>query len=556
MSLHDDILALDAAQYSQRSIAAQLGISKSTVQRHLTSDNDRNRIPGAFVQDMEGRRQFKTVQLANRVTGGDYGSGSYIGGVKGILPPPEFESSWRALDFSQRNIDRLRPNDLIELLANASPDISRAVWDTIQMVDPSHKILCWDVNSKRTKINKRSQKAADALTLSIEQHHGSEGALYAQLTANAFVGGAWFSELILDQDGRIPLNIVAADPMSVRFRAYDDPQEGESYEIGQFQNVKGKGQTWVSIKSPTVIYIPLQKMGSSPYGRPPVAPAIFPALFLLSVLYDLKRVVAQTGYLRYGIKILVDRVKEIEEIVDTDELKEALDLLVEEVQDAWKNQAPDDTYIYPDYVEPEQFEGAISSSSSTVGSADSLIGALERMLVRALKSMPIVMGAAEGVSEANANRQWEMYMAGIKSFQDDLAVMMERHYTTALNAQGLQADVEICFEQVRSSEAYRDAQARLINITAAEKAENLGYIDQDEGAESTYGHPAKVKREGLPQDANIEPTPGDQLPAGEATDGEPATDPGAKSDAAYKATVVILDQYGRPMDRQPLDFSR
>jgi hypothetical protein len=524
------IQELAALQKTQEQIASEVGVSRSTVQRTLRQQSKGPRAPGAFVSDVTGKSR-KSVNLTSRITGTQYNNNTFVGAIQGILPPPEFESSWRSLEFSQKTLERIRPQHLIELLANASPDISRAVWDTIQMVDPGHEIVCWDKNSDRTKKNKRAQRVADELTKRIVTRHGSEAALYAQLTIGAFLRGAWFSEMILDPDGTDALDIVAPDPMSVRFRAKTDPIYGETYEMGQLQQVKGKGVQWVSIESPTVIYIPIQPMPGSPYGRPPVAPAIFPALFLLSVLHDMKRVVAQSGYQRFGIKIILEKLQMAEAIEDTDDMQEALVEITKEIETAWNEQNPDDIYIFPDYVEPQTYDGAINASSSTVGSADSLIGALERMLVRALKSMPIVMGAAEGVSEANANRQWEMYMASIRSFQDDLSTMIETHYTNALNIRGIQADVQYIAQEVRASESYRDAQAQLVRVNVAKQGQDRNWIEQDEAAEFVFGHKATGPRviedtTDTPQEQN--PEPEDSTPSGGGeTDGEP---PVAKGD--------------------------
>jgi hypothetical protein len=515
------IVELDALQKSQRQIAEELGISKSTVQRVLRGvKHPKPRIPGAFVTDVTGKSR-QSVKLARKVSGQSYSNNSWVGAIQGILPPPEYEASWRSLEFSQKTLDSIQPQNLIELLANASPDISRAMWDTIQMVDPGHEIVCWDKNSDRTKQNKRAQRAADTLTQRIISRHGSEAALYAQLTIGAFLRGAWFSELILDPEATEALDIVAPDPMSVRFRSKTDPIYGDTYEMGQLQQVKGRGVQWVSIEAPTVIYIPIQPMPGSPYGRPPVAPAIFPALFLLSVLHDMKRVVAQSGYQRFGIKIILDKLSAAEAIEDTDDMQDAILAITKEIETAWSDQNPDDIYIFPDYVEPQTYEGAISSSSSTVGSAESLIGALERMLVRALKSMPIVMGAAEGVSEANANRQWEMYMASIRSFQDDLSTMMETHYTTALNTRGIQADVQFIPKEVRASEAYRDAQAQLVRVSIAEKSQDRNWMGHDEAAEFITGH----KAIGPQVEQEVKDVPDTDTPdAGGETDGEPPID--------------------------------
>jgi hypothetical protein len=92
---------------------------------------------------------------------------------------------------------------------------------------------------------------------------------------------------------RAPLDIATSDPATVRFQLRDLPDRGPSWVPGKWQDGR-----FVTFDVPNVIYIPLDPEPGSPHGRPMLAPAVFISIFLLGVLHDLRRVIAQQGYPR------------------------------------------------------------------------------------------------------------------------------------------------------------------------------------------------------------------------------------------------------------------
>jgi hypothetical protein len=135
-----------------------------------------------------------------------------------------------------------------------------------------------------------------------------------------------------------------------------------------------------------------------------------------------------------------------------------------------------------------------------MGGSGQMIEALERMATRALKSMPLLMGITDGVSEANANRQWEIHAAGVKTVQHYAETLLGRLLGLALQVQGIVATVKVRYAEVRAAEELREAQTFLLKLKGAVLAERLGYFTADEAAEYATGHgiPETVKADRIP----------------------------------------------------------
>lgn len=112
-------------------------------------------------------------------------------------------------------------------------------------------------------------------------------------------------ELVLDRRGRLPVDVKIHDARLARFKKLDDPLRGPIWQLGRIVD----GQ-WQAITADTVRYIPLDPAPDSPYGRPMVSPAMFTSLFLIGLLHDLRRVVAQQGYPRIDVEVKLDELAE------------------------------------------------------------------------------------------------------------------------------------------------------------------------------------------------------------------------------------------------------
>ena len=189
-------------------------------------------------------------------------------------------------------------------------------------------------------------------------------------------------------------------------------------------------------------------------------------------------------------------------------MQSAMDLAGEQ----FDNLDPDATIVVNDIYSVNLVHAA--TSQGALAHVGSIIQALERMVVRAGKTHPLLMGLTEGASEANANRQWEVYAKGIKVLQHPVENLIAAMLEMGCEAQGVLVKAVPRFAEVRVSEEYRDAQTDQLRLQNAENSERLGYRNHEEASVYAVGH----KPTG---DATAEPTT--ELPS-ESTDEDVVAD--------------------------------
>lgn len=114
------------------------------------------------------------------------------------------------------------------------------------------------------------------------------------------------AELVLDERGRMPLDLAIPDPSSIRFQRKTDSVLGQVWQAGQWRAYK-----FVVLDMPTFTYIPIDPMPGKPYGKPLAAPTLFASLFLLGMLHNLKRVIQQQGYPRLDLSVDIEQLVKI-----------------------------------------------------------------------------------------------------------------------------------------------------------------------------------------------------------------------------------------------------
>ena len=413
-----------------------------------------------------------------------FGGGIYES-LWGVAVRPDREVDWRALNLDDRTLDRIGTADLVQTMADLSPEVSGALWHFIRFCNPG-----WEARALRPGteiVDKIGQMRLDEFLKVLGERYGAVDVVWNMFFSAAFLRGAFFGELVGDERGRLPVDLVAVDPHAAEFRVREDEVLGRVWQLGQTHNGKFK-----ALDTPTVRYVPVDPVpGKPPYGRSLVTPAIFSSLFLLSLLHDLRRVVAQQGYPRLDLEVkLAELMQAIPDDSAGDPTKERewVEEVVAEVAKMYGQLEPDDAYVHTDVVKVNRPVGAVDASS--LGAVDSLIRAIERMAIRGLKTMPLLMGSNEAVSETHANRQWEIHVAGIKALQHLAEQLIEHLLTTALQMQGLRAVVEFRFADLRASEQLRDAQTEAMRIENAKGKYLAGWISQEEAAQEVTGHAA------------------------------------------------------------------
>lgn len=459
-----------------------------------------------------------------------------------ILPPDDPERTWRIQSLDEDALRTVSPAKLMALLADLSPDVSRALYDFLRMCNSG-----WTIKAKRAsgatagaagarrgeaETDDAAQAALDAMLARLGGLHGNLDVLFNRFYLTAWLRGAFFAEAVFDGDYQLA-DLTAPDPITVRFRRQIDPIRGTIWQLGQMPvttdgAVGGAGGAALSLLSklpgatpspglpafaggftpldttPAVCYVPVDPFPGSPYGRPLCSPALFTTLFLLGMLHDLRRVIAQQGYPRLDVSLMMEQLRLTmppDEQDDPKAVREWVEGSIKQVQDAVKELKPDDTYVHTDVVQVNRPVGTVDANS--LGGIDAVIKALERMATRALKTMPLSMGNTEGISEANATRQWELQVAGIKAFQHLCEGMLERLFGLALQLAGVPAVVEVRFAELRAAEELRDEQVRTLRFKNWRQAYDNGWCDNDEAAMATLGHAAVEQEPRAPQNADL-----------------------------------------------------
>lgn len=400
-----------------------------------------------------------------------------------VMPPQDYESLWRTLNLDAAHLDTYSPKELLDMLAELSPEVSRALWDFLRLCNPGWECKAFVLGSEDTE-DAAAQAATDMFLDHLRDQYGSTDIIFGRLFTGAFMRGAFCAELVLDR-GRIPVDLATPDPYSIRFRKRKDPIRGEVWQPGQWQ----QGGDFVRLDIPTFKILPIDPMPGVPYGRPLVAPALFTGIFLISLLHDVKRVVMQQGYKRMDIILNTEQLIPLWQQAGTDSsLLDFVAAQMDAVRIAYESLEPDDAFIHTDLFTIGVPTGTVDMDS--IGAIDKIIEKLERMATRALKSNSLLMGNDESASETDSNRRWEIHVAGIKAIQHYCENMLESLLTLALQAQGMQARIEFRFAELRAAEMLRDAQVDQLKVANAATKRDQGWWTQDEASNEVVGHDA------------------------------------------------------------------
>ncbi len=494
--------------------ATGLGLNEVEVGRVVVQ---RDGQPGARVSLRPRGLAGARARLTQDAGGGDDAFGS----LWGMAARPDREVDWRALNLDATTLDRIATTDLVQMMADLSPEVSGALWHHVRFCNPGWEAVALRPGSEVA--DKAAQARLDEFLAHLGELYGAVDVVWNGFFVTAFLRGAMFGELVMDKTGRRPLDLVPIDPHAAEYRQREDRDRGAIWQLGQTRD-----NEFVALDAPTVRYVPVDPVpGGPPYGRSLVTPAVFSSLFLLSLLHDLRRVVAQQGYPRLDLEVKLAELQQSmpeEAEGDPEQARLWVEAVISEIAAMYSKLEPDDAYVHTDVVQVNRPVGAVDASS--LGAIDPLIRAVERMAIRGLKTMPLLMGSNEAVSETHANRQWEIHVAGIKALQHLAEQMLEHFLKLALQAQGLRAVVRFRFAELRASEELRDAQTHAAKIANARDEYMLGWISQEEAAQKVVGHapdrptPRYVDNVGGPDFIDLGVGEGGAAADGESTDGE------------------------------------
>lgn len=439
----------------------------------------------------------------------------YYGDTR-ISAKDKLDHAWNMAYLDERRLPFMKTTDLLKVLMETSPDFNRALHDFVQFTitdydfavhDPSAdpNLRQSDAGTNQSAVTTNGMAIINEALMVMKEKNESFTVKLEKAAASIFLHGAIFSEVVLDLQGRNFSDFVIVDATLAEFQPTNDPVDGEIYRLGQYKD----GEFIDLHEDPTIDYIAFDAIAGSPIGRSLSSSSIFPLIFSLMILKDLRQVIRTQGYpFKFAT---IDREKlSAAGITDKDEQQEIIDQECDKLQSFLEQSAGPytDTPITGAEMDIKIIEGIRGSGLSGI---ETLIQIIDRQIIRALKTYSVIFGinSSSGLSD-NSSVQSELHYLFIGSIQKKLQSWIESAFTEILRARGNPGIVEFKLERVntlvskeRALIAKEEAQALAIYVkegamSAQEMRDALRHPDP-------FGEMAKILPQELPPDAQRQP---------------------------------------------------
>ena len=403
---------------------------------------------------------------------------SYANAMTGVRTDMDIGASWKTLDLHRNELFELGTTRIIDTILNISDAANKALWDLILFCNPG---FSYTVDPPENKMY------IDNFISRLNYLYGDFNGLLDTLFASIFIGGAYFYELINDTDMMLPINLAILDPLSARF-VYKEVKEA-----GGGHNVLAQQQRYglKILNRNTSYYSALHALPKQPLGRPMISPGIYASAFLLTIIQDIRRVIAHQGTPRYHFKIEAEELTKLIQslhpnLIGNDERIAAFIVKhQQQIKKQLKNLGPTDDFIGLSTLDISLPRG--SSTGFRLDGVEGYVKLLERSIVRGFKTTKLLMGIDESSPSTHSNSEMAVYFSGVESLQYSLAKLLNRTFENVLHIQGKQGTVTSRFTKQRISDKKVLAETEQIAIDNIIKKRDADLINHEQAVEDAEG---------------------------------------------------------------------
>ena len=502
------------------------------------------------------------VQLAGLLAGSSRQTLPTNANVVGMLPWAYLpRRQYGDIDLASLPQLAFSPQQLMELLADASPEVSLALSNDLRLATAD---WTYEVRTPDNSDALPDAKAAlDALLAGVNRYAGGFEAVLTQFAMTTALEGACAGETIPTPTLDGVADITPVQPWTIYYQrsitqdlipfqwqpmianaaglalpntAENIPSPSAAAALLAMGAASATGYTgFRMLNRETFGYVPFEPFVDDPYGRMPYASVVQTLAFLAQLLKDLRQWAHVNAFGRMDVSVLLGNVdKAIPPAVkqNPEERMKFLQGYLTQIQTAYNGINPDDTFVHYDDV----VVSGVDSTGQTLN-IDNIIRVVERQMFRALKQLPIMMGSNEGTTETWGSIQMEVHALRIQALQKTVAALAAHLLTVALRLSGIAGVVHFEFEKIRSTDQIKDATAERLRIQNAAAKRDEGWTTQDEASIEVTGSEA-VGRAPSADDVAAPNQPTDGGQPGDATPApvKPAAEPAAAATKQDDAT--------------------
>lgn len=412
-----------------------------------------------------GKKSLRAIthpRVVNRRSGRQTGQDLVIDIAMGqTIPLPDPSASWHTLEAQRRHLLRLPYSRLAQIALDLSPEVNKGMFDFLRFANPSFV---------HDNTNEVALRATQDFMRQLDVYYGSFKSHLDSIWSGIFITGAAFIEMVLDQGGRMPIDLVSNDPISARFRREPHPIRGNRYRLGQETRY---GFLYLD-ENPLIKYLGFDRLVDNPYGRPIIGPAVHASIFLLGLIQDLRRVIANQGLSRIDYALNIEEILRMvdrnPDIAGNDEATaQFINDQIDNIQEVLQNLEVDQDYVHASTVEVNY---ASNPMTVNMNGLNIVVETLQREIVNGFKGVSALANVLDSTTETHIRSQLEYYVSAIQSLQDEIADMLIMFFDAGNQVQGIQGETEFMFRKQRTADKKATAEIEQIRTqTVIEKVE-------------------------------------------------------------------------------------
>lgn len=431
------------------------------------------------------------MSRGGRRTGEDLAA-NFLHGFDARRPDPT--SSWKTLTVQRENLLDLPYHRLAQIAIDCSSEVNKGLHDFLRFANPGHMHV--DENPVAEESSKQFMKLLGSYYGSFRSHLDS-------MWSGVFLTGAVFMEMVLEEGGMAPCDLVFNDPNTARFSKERHDIRGwrwrlyqESYTgLGQVAQPSIGGPYYGQYNrnylddDPLIKYIGFDRLTDNPYGRPILGPAVYASVFLLGLITDLQRAVANLGISRMDYELdaeqlllLLDRNPDI---ANSDEATaQFITEQIESIRNVLSNLDPNEDYVHLSTVKVNY---ATNPMTMNLTGLDNMIGTLQNQVVNGFKGVSALINLLNSTTETHIRSQVEYFVSAIQSFQDEMSESIEGYLNTGNQVQGIQGESSFRFKKQRTADKKATAEIEQIKTDTVLAKVEKNVITAEEGRQEIDG---------------------------------------------------------------------
>ena len=361
-------------------------------------------------------------------------------------------NSWRTLETQRKNLLRLPFTNLVELALDLSPQVNKGYFDFLRYANPGYLL---------DNPNAGALNATQSFIRVMDGYYGSFKSHINSIWAGVFISGASFTELVLDKSGRNPVDIAVNDPLAALYERVQHPVRGYVWRLYQEPLL---GQKVILEDNPLVKYIGFDRLVDKPYGRPLLGPAVYASLFLLGLIQDKRRAVANMGLSRLDYELDAEEILRLidrnPDIAGNDEATaDFIKTHINQIRDVVNNLDVDENYVHLSTVKVNYASNPMQMNMNGI---DSIIDNLRNDVVNGMKSISALSNILNSTTETHITRQLEYIVSAIQSMQDELADVLRVYFDIGNQVQGRRGETRFQFKKQRTADERQAAEVEKI----------------------------------------------------------------------------------------------